>query len=118
MLGVIRFLSVLVLALNALPGRSEQVGHVAVDWIGNDVRIKALPDPNVAGVTCHMAHFDRATPDRLMQGSWFEDPSNSSIACRQTGPITLGDIARARGRGDGPRKPVAFAENPARDAHP
>lgn len=30
--------------------------------------------------------------DRLSQGNWFEDPSNASIACRQTGPIVIGDI--------------------------
>jgi catabolite regulation protein CreA len=29
---------------------------------------------------------------RLSKGNWFVDPSNSSIACRQTGPITVGDI--------------------------
>ena len=30
--------------------------------------------------------------DRLQKGNWFEDPSNASIACRQTGPITIGKI--------------------------
>ena len=30
--------------------------------------------------------------DRLSKGSWFVDPSNSSIACRQTGPVTISDI--------------------------
>ena len=30
--------------------------------------------------------------DRLQKGNWFEDPSNTSIACRQTGPIRIGDI--------------------------
>jgi CreA protein len=43
-------------------------------------------------VTCHVAYFDRSVLDRLSNGNWFEDPSNSSIACRQTGPLTLGDI--------------------------
>jgi CreA protein len=28
----------------------------------------------------------------LQKGNWFEDPSNSSISCRQTGPITIGKI--------------------------
>ena len=45
------------------------------------------------GVTCHVAYFERSLVDRLSQGNWFEDPSNSSIACRQTGPIELGDVA-------------------------
>ena len=30
--------------------------------------------------------------DRLSQGNWFEDPSNASIACRQTGPIDMADL--------------------------
>ncbi|KGB81834.1 CREA protein [Rhodovulum sp. NI22] len=82
----------------ALPARAEEVGKVGVDWVGNDIVIEAIADPKVAGVTCHIAYFDRSVLDRLAQGNWFEDPSNASIACRQTGPITIGDIDRsARG---------------------
>jgi len=73
---------------------AEQVGEVGVDWTGNDVLIEAVSDPKVEGVTCHVAYFDRGLFDRLSKGNWFEDPSNASIACRQTGPITIGDIDR------------------------
>jgi CreA protein len=73
------------------------VGRVGVDWTGNDVVVEAFPDPKVKGVTCHVAYFDRSIIDRLRQGNWFEDPSNSSIACRQTGPIEIGDIDRSSG---------------------
>ncbi len=93
--------------LPALPPQramAEEVGTVGVDWIGNDILIEALADPEVPGVTCHLAYFERSTLDRLVQGNWFEDPSNSSIACRQTGPITLGDIAR------GPEGEEIFSE--------
>lgn len=83
--------------LLASPAVSEQVGEVGVDWIGNDIIIEAVQDPKVAGVTCHIAYFERGIIDRLSNGNWFEDPSNASIACRQTGPITLGDIARGEG---------------------
>lgn len=79
----------------AIPAQAEQVGEVGVDWIGNDIVIDAVADPKVAGVTCHVAYFDRGVLDRLKNGNWFEDPSNASIACRQTGPITLGDIDRS-----------------------
>ncbi|AMY67387.1 CreA family protein [Frigidibacter mobilis] len=85
----------LALVLLAMPARSEQVGRVGVDWTGNDIVIEALADPKVPGVTCHLAYFERSLIDRLSQGNWFEDPSNASIACRQTGPITLGDIDRS-----------------------
>lgn len=83
-----------IMALATWPAAAEQVGEVGVDWVGNDIIIDAIPDPEVQGVTCHVAYFDRSLVDRLSQGNWFEDPSNSSIACRQTGPITIGDIER------------------------
>ncbi len=72
--------------------QAEEVGRVGVDWVGNDIVIEAIADPKVAGVTCHISYFDRSLWDRLSKGNIFEDPSNSSIACRQTGPITVGDI--------------------------
>jgi len=76
---------------------AEVVGKVGVDWIGNDIIVEAVADPEVKGVTCHVTYFDRSIIDRLKQGNWFEDPSNSSIACRQTGPIEIGDIDLSRG---------------------
>ncbi len=83
------------LALAMQPAAAEQVGEVGVDWVGNDIVVEAVQDPKVEGVTCHIAYFDRSLIDRLSQGNWFEDPSNASIACRQTGPITIGDIDRS-----------------------
>lgn len=71
---------------------AEEIGRVGVDWIGNDIVIDAIQDPKVEGVTCHVAYFDRSIIDRLQQGDWFEDPSNSSIDCVQTGPLVIGDI--------------------------
>jgi len=77
------------------PSLAEEVGNVDVDWLGNDIVIEAFQDPGVQGVTCHVAYFDRGLIDRLQKGNWFEDPSNSSIECRQTGPLVLGDIDRS-----------------------
>ena len=71
---------------------ADQVGKVGVDWLGNDIIVEAFKDPSVEGVTCHVSYFDRGVIDRLQKGNWFEDPSDSSISCRQTGPITIGDI--------------------------
>jgi CreA protein len=73
---------------------AEEIGSFSNDWMGNDIVIEAIPDPEVQGVTCHVTHFERGMLDRLAKGNWFEDPSNSSIACRQTGPIVIGDIER------------------------
>jgi len=75
--------------------QAEEVGKVDVDWLGNDIIIEAIADPDVKGVTCHVSYFERGLIDRLQKGNWFEDPSNSSISCRQTGPIEIGDIDRS-----------------------
>ena len=77
------------------PAAAEQVGEVGVDWVGNDIIIEAVQDPKVSGVTCHIAYFERGLIDRLSKGNWFEDPSNASIACRQTGPLQIGEIDRS-----------------------
>jgi CreA protein len=88
-LAAVAALSVL---LAAGAARAEEVGEVGVDWLGNDIIVEAITDPKVEGVTCHVSYFERGVIDRLQKGNWFEDPSNSSIACRQTGPIRIGDI--------------------------
>lgn len=79
-------------ALAPFAASAKEVGKVGVDWLGNDIVIEAIADPGVKGVTCHVSYFERGLIDRLQKGNWFEDPSNSSIACRQTGPIEIGDI--------------------------
>ena len=86
--------AILAVSMSA-PLAAEQVGEVGVDWVGNDILIEAVNDPDVKGVTCHIAYFERGLIDRLSKGNWFEDPSNASIACRQTGPIEIGDIDRS-----------------------
>jgi len=94
-MGMTRLATAL-LCLMALPLQAEEVGRVGVDWVGNDIIIEAISDPEVQGVTCHIAYFDRSLIDRLSNGNWFEDPSNASIDCRQTGPIVIGNIDRSR----------------------
>lgn len=78
--------------LCVVPASAQKVGEVGVDWTGNDIIVEAVTDPKVTGITCHVSYFERGVIDRLRKGDWFEDPSDSSIACRQTGPITIGDI--------------------------
>ena len=78
--------------ITAAPAFAEEVGSFRNDWTGNSIVVEAVNDPKIEGVTCHITHFDRSLIDRLSKGNWFIDPSNSSIACRQTGPVTVGDI--------------------------
>lgn len=59
----------------------SEVGDVSLGiFTTKDIKIDALEDPLITGVTCHISSIE-ANLD-------FSDPSDSSIACRQTGPIT------------------------------
>jgi CreA protein len=94
----------LIAATGPRPVRADEVGSFTNDWTGNGIVVEAIEDPEVQGVTCHLAHFSRGILDRLTKGNWFEDPSNASIACRQTGPITVGKIEK------GPKGEEVFSE--------
>jgi CreA protein len=65
------------------------------------VCVSEFDDPKVPGVTCHIS--------QARKGGWGqplglnEDPSNFSVACRQTGPITV-DLRKL------PREEEAFTE--------
>lgn len=78
-------------------GQSKQVASVGIDWTGNDISIEAVQDPEVKGVVCHVAYFNRSIIDKLQQGNWFQDPSYSAIDCNAEGPITIGHISLAPG---------------------
>ena len=95
---------ILLVCLSAAVSRAEDVGWFSNDWTGNGIVVEAVGDPKVGGVTCHLVHFDRSVIDRLTKGNWFENPSNSAIACTQSGPITIGKIAL------GPRGEEIFSQ--------
>ncbi len=78
----------------------REVGQVGVDWTGNDIVVEAVADPQVSGVVCHVAYFNRSFVDRLQQGNWFEDPSYSAVDCSASGPLTIGNIDLGRGGDD------------------
>ena len=84
---------ILLFCVSAAVSRADDVGRFSNDWTGNGMVIEAVPDPKVGGVTCHLVRFDRSVIDRLTKGNWFENPSNSSVSCQQTGPIVIGKIA-------------------------
>jgi CreA protein len=70
-----------------LMGCSDDVGKVSLGlFTTKDVVINAKQDPVVKGVTCHISHVE-ADLD-------FSDPSDMSIACRQTGEISAQDLAK------------------------
>jgi CreA protein len=86
----------LILCGFAAAARAGEIGRFSNDWTGNGMVVEAFADPKVAGVTCHLVRFDRSVIDRLTKGNWFENPSNSAIACERTGPIVIGRIATGR----------------------
>ena len=88
----------LVLVLAACGKNSgTDVAKINVDWTGNDIAIEAVEDPDVKGVVCHVAYFNRSLIERLQQGNWFEDPSYSAIDCAASGPVTVGNISLSAG---------------------
>jgi CreA protein len=81
--GAMVYWSVLALA--------AEVGCVTTEWklVGANHRVcvESFADPQVAGVTCHVSQARTGG----VKGSFglAQDPSQFSLACRQTGPITL-----------------------------
>jgi len=80
------------LALAACGQNDRQVGEFSNDLLGNEIMVEALPDPAIPGVVCHLGYFDRSVLDRVRQGNWFEDPSNTAVSCQRVGPIDLKGI--------------------------
>ncbi|CAM4037916.1 CreA family protein [Pseudoalteromonas byunsanensis] len=67
--------------LVALAGCSDDAAKISLGlFTTKDVVVSAQQDPIITGVTCHISHVE-ANLD-------FSDPSDMSIACRQTGEIT------------------------------
>jgi CreA protein len=74
----------LVLLLSACD--KNEVGDVSLGmFTTKDIKLNTLVDPIVTGVTCHVSSIEADLS--------FSDPSDSSIACRQTGEITPEMIA-------------------------
>lgn len=65
----------------------NEVGDISLGvFTTQDIKLNILQDPIVTGVTCHVASIEANLS--------LSDPSDSSIACRQTGEITPDMIAK------------------------
>ncbi|MBD1573526.1 CreA family protein [Vibrio sp. S17_S38] len=65
---------------------NNEVGDVSLGlFTTKDIKLNTLVDPEISGVTCHIASIEANLS--------FSDPSDSSISCRQTGEITPEMIA-------------------------
>ncbi|MBI4984096.1 MAG: CreA family protein, partial [Rhodocyclales bacterium] len=86
------FLLVLLLPLVLVgPARADSVGCVTTTWklvgANHKVCVDAFHDPKVPGVTCHVSQA--RTGGIAGTFGLAQDPSQFSLACRQTGPIVL-----------------------------
>lgn len=78
--------SVIIVCVSMTACSDNEVGDVSFGiFTTKDIKLDALQDPIVTGVTCHISSIE-ADLD-------LSDPSDSSIACRQTGEITAQMIA-------------------------
>ena len=70
---------------------AENIGCVTTEWklLGSNhkVCVESFADPKIPGITCHVSQARTGG----ISGSLglAQDPSQFSLACRQTGPITL-----------------------------
>ncbi|WP_300996263.1 CreA family protein, partial [Rheinheimera sp.] len=82
----------IVTAFGLVACSDKEVADVSLGlFTTKDIKIQTFNDPKIPGVTCHISHVE-ANLD-------FADPSDMSIACRQTGEITtamLKDIDRSK----------------------
>jgi CreA protein len=86
--AVIQVASLLLVTSSAL---ADNVGCVTTAWklIGanHKVCVDAFQDPKVPGVTCHVSQARTGGVSGSL--GLAQDPSQFSLACRQTGPIVL-----------------------------
>ena len=84
--GLLITLVIMLLVLKVVMN-DDEVGDVSLGFFTTqDIKLNILIDPIVTGVTCHVASIEADLS--------LADPSDSSIACRQTGSITRAMIAQ------------------------
>ena len=100
-----RFLAVSLMLAAPFSANADTVGCVTTAWklIGanHKVCVEAFNDPKISGVTCHVSQARTGGVSGSL--GLAQDPSQFSLACRQTGPITL--PAKL------PKEEVVFAED-------
>jgi CreA protein len=95
---------VLLLAAVATGAQAEQIGEVSTEFklIGanHKIVVEAFDDPDIPGATCYVSRAKTGGIKGTI--GLAEDTSDASIACRQTGPISLPpDVVK--GKRDGER---------------
>ena len=100
-----RFLLFTVFSMSASSVLADTIGCVTTEWklIGanHKICVESFKDPKIPGVTCHVSQARTGG----LSGSFglAQDPSQFSLACRQTGPISLPEKM--------PKEAVVFSED-------
>lgn len=85
------------------PGRAdaEQVASITTSGIlfKDTLNIEGFEDPKVAGVKLYIADFQRPINERLAS-NFFSDPTQASVTCAKSGPITLADDINTSAEGE------------------
>lgn len=95
----------LAFVLYSASAAAETIGCVTTEWkllgANHKVCVESFNDPKIPGVTCHVSQARTGG----ISGSFglAQDPSQFSLACRQTGPISLPDKF--------PKDAVVFSED-------
>lgn len=85
----------LAILLVPFPGHADDsdVGCVTTEWklLGSNHRVcvSAFTDPDIPGVTCYISQAKTGGVSGSL--GLAEDPSNFSLSCTQTGPISIPD---------------------------
>lgn len=100
-----KLLSIVLLVMAVANVHAEEVGCVTTSWklIGSNhkVCVDAFADPKIGGVTCHVSQA--RTGGVAGSLGLAQDPSQFSLACRQTGAISLPNNL--------PKEEEVFSEN-------
>jgi len=91
--------------LSSSAALADRVGCITTEWklIGanHKVCVESFNDPKVPGVTCHVSQARTGGVSGSL--GLAQDPSQFSLACRQTGPIVLPEKV--------PKEETVFAED-------
>ena len=98
-------LFLLILTLATVPASAEKIGCVTTEWkllgANHKICIESFGDPKIPGVTCHVSQAKTGGVSGSL--GLAQDPSQFSLACRQTGPISLPEKL--------PKEAVVFSED-------
>lgn len=73
---------------SAAAAATREIGSIATSGIvfKDTLKISAVEDPKVTGVTLYLSDYQRPLTEKL-SNNFFNDPSSSSLTCARTGPM-------------------------------